>query len=358
MNKTKIPMGNALILIAVVTAMVLGASFGVNAIFTGRMKAFEKATPNAAMIAYMEKVENKDYTELYQQFKERTGSLSSEQDFITAMDEIYDGVQFDDIKFIKDDKTTEEQAGTYTVSSEGLKVSTLDLSRENDQWVVETRMDTAGDLSILIDAPKKAEITLNGVVLSDEYITDKEADSSLFDRFITNAPIPSVVRYQVDDLMSVPEITSEGHIVVRDAFDGRFHVGDQPTAEEQKEAEKVILAIAEAASRYATGDGTLRTLSSYFVGGSEFISKINTMDTRWYTAHNGVSFDNGQVFDLIRLNEEEMLGKVTFDYTVYSQRYGDRVYHCGYQIILSETNGTWKALDLTVNNDLHPENRK
>ena len=358
MNKTKIPMGNALVLILAAAAMIIAASFGVNAIFTGRMKAFEKATPAAALAAYMEKVENQDYTELYEQFKQRTGSLSSEQDFITAMNDLYEGINFDDIKFIKDDRTSEEQTGTYTVSSEGLKVSTLNLSRENDQWIVETKMDTAGDLSVIIEAPAGVEVKLNDVVLSDEYVIDKEADSALYDRFITNAPVPVVVRYQVDNLMSAPEITSEGHTVVRDAFDGRFYIGDQPTAEEQKEAEKIILAIAEAASRYATADGSLRTLASYFVGGSEFISKINTMDTRWYTVHNGVSFDNGEVFDLIRLNEEEMLGKVTFDYTVYSQRYGDRVYHVGYQLILSETNGTWKALDLTVNNDLHPANQK
>lgn len=66
----------------------------------------------------------------------------------------------------------------------------------------------------------------------------------------------------------------------------------------------------------------------------------------------GVKFENAEVLDLIQIGEHDLVGKVIFDYTVLSNTYGNRTYHCGYQIVLTHSSGSWKAIDLVVNNDL------
>ena len=55
----------------------------------------------------MKQIEKQDYTELYEQFQTRTGSLSSEADFSTAMNTIYSDVDFKDLSYVKDDKSAE-----------------------------------------------------------------------------------------------------------------------------------------------------------------------------------------------------------------------------------------------------------
>ena len=80
------------------------------------------------------------------------------------------------------------------------------------------------------------------------------------------------------------------------------------------------------------------------------------MDNQWYTSHAGVKFENTEVLDLIQIDDDDLVGKVIFDYTVLSNTYGNRTYHCGYQIVLTRSSGSWKAVDLVVNNDLNPTN--
>ena len=146
-KKQGIPTGTALAMIGLILVIVIGASAGVLALVNTKMSAYEKTTPNAALEAYMKQIEKQDYTELYEQFQTRTGSLSSEADFSTAMNTIYSDVDFKDLSYVKDDKSAEGYEGTYGVYSGGKKVSTLDLRKENETWRVETVMQSSGNLS-------------------------------------------------------------------------------------------------------------------------------------------------------------------------------------------------------------------
>ena len=355
-KKQGIPTGTALAMIGLILAIVIGASSGVLALVNGKMSAYEKTTPDAALQAYMKQIEKQDYTELYQQFQTRTGSLSSEADFTAAMNTIYGDVDFKDLNYVKDDKSAEGYEGTYGVYSKGRKVSTLNLRKENETWLVETVMQSSGNLSYLIDAPAEAQVKVNGILLGSDYVKETKVPAGTFDRYKTSSAAPTVTRYQISELMSQPEITAEGYVVVKDAYEERFYVGQAASGEIKSAGEKTMTAIAEAAARYATGDGGLGTLTGYFLSGSEFAAKIRTMDNQWYTGHAGVKFENAEVLDLIQIGEHDLVGKVIFDYTVLSNTYGNRTYHCGYQIVLTHSSGSWKAIDLVVNNDLNPAN--
>ena len=355
-KKQGIPTGTAMAMIGLILVIVIGASAGVLTLVNAKMSAYEKTTPNAALEAYMKKIEKQDYSELYEQFQTRTGSLSSEADFNATMNTIYGNVDFQDLSYVKDDKTAEGHEGTYGVYSDGKKVSTLNLRKENDAGQVETVMQSSGNLSYLIDAPAAAQVKVNGIVLGSDYVKETQVPAGTFDRYKTSSAAPSVTRYEISELMSEPEISADGYKVVKDAYEERFYVGSEATGEVKNAGEKTMIAIAEATARYATGDGGLGTLTGYFLTGSEFATKIRTMDNQWYTSHAGVKFENAEVIDLIQIDDDDLVGKVIFDYTVLSNTYGNRTYHCGYQIVLTRSSGSWKAVDLVVNNDLNPAN--
>ncbi|MCH1940335.1 NTF2-like N-terminal transpeptidase domain-containing protein [Holdemania massiliensis] len=355
-KKQGIPTGTAMAMIGLILVIVIGASAGVLTLVNAKMSAYEKTMPNAALEAYMKKIEKQDYSELYEQFQTRTGSLSSEADFNATMNTIYGNVDFQDLSYVKDDKTAEGHEGTYGVYSDGKKVSTLNLRKENDAWQVETIMQSSGNLSYLIDAPAAAQVKVNGILLGSDYVKETQVPAGTFDRYKTSSAAPSVTRYEISELMSEPEISADGYKVVKDAYEERFYVGSEAAGEVKNAGEKTMIAIAEAAARYATGDGSLGTLTGYFLTGSEFATKIRTMDNQWYTSHAGVKFENSEVIDLIQIDDDDLVGKVIFDYTVLSNTYGNRTYHCGYQIVLTRSSGNWKAVDLVVNNDLNPAN--
>lgn len=233
-KKQGIPTGTALAMIGLILAIVIGASAGVLALVNGKMSAYEKTTPDAALQAYMKQIEKQDYTELYQQFQTRTGSLSSEADFTAAMNTIYGDVDFKDLNYVKDDKSAEGYEGTYGVYSKGRKVSTLNLRKENETWLVETVMQSSGNLSYLIDAPAEAQVKVNGILLGSDYVKETKVPAGTFDRYKTSSAAPTVTRYQISELMSQPEITAEGYVVVKDAYEERFYVGQAASGEIKK----------------------------------------------------------------------------------------------------------------------------
>lgn len=354
-TKPGIPMKKALMMIGLIVVIVIAASAGVLAVVNGKMSAYEKTTPLAAFGSYMDKVEAQNYEPLYTQFQERTESLSSFEDFTKVMNEIYDGADFNDLSYVKEDKTTGTQEGTYAVYSGGKKLSVIDLSKnDSGQWSVETVMQSGGNLSFLIDVPEGAEVKVNGIALTDAYLKEKKIAAEAFWGVTDSSIAPVVNRYEITDMMSEPAITAEGYLVVKDALKDQYYIGKAPDALTQAAGEKLMLQISEAAARFATADGSLSTLTSNFISSCNFIKRIKTMDNQWYTGHSGVKFENGEVLNLIQLSDSDMIGQVVFDYTVLSNAYGNRTYHCGYQIVLTHTGGSWKAVDLIVNNDLNP----
>lgn len=354
MNKTqKIPTRQALMLLGTVLLVVLAASLGVLALVNSRMSAYEKTTPEAAVSTYLQQVQQRQFHDLYTAYQNRTGSLSSEDDFARAMEDL---AQADPDSLTTVYADNEDGTISCTVYSNNQSLALLTLRQQQQQWQVEVQLPEEENLSYLIDAPRQAQVLVNGIALDERYRKEDEVPSAAFERYSgSSITVPQVSRYEISDLMSPPEVSAEGYQVVMDALEPRFFIGTQPNEQQRQQLEETMRAIAEAAARFTTADGSLSALTRYFLNGSEFLSRIRTMDNQWFTGHAGVRFEQAEISDLILLSDTSAIGKITFDYTVESDVYEDRTYTCGYQITLVQNNGRWAAVDLVINNDLHPD---
>ena len=111
-------------------------------------------------------------------------------------------------------------------------------------------MQSSGNLSYLIDAPADAQVKVNGILLGSDYVKESNVPAGTYDRYKTSSAAPTVTRYEISELMSEPEITAEGYVVVKDAYEERFYVGKAASGDVKSAGEKTMTAIAEAAARY------------------------------------------------------------------------------------------------------------
>lgn len=345
----EISMKSAISILCMVLGVLLLSSLGVLSLVNGKLSSFEKNTPEGIFSSYMVKVSEQKYDQLYEEFQSRTQSLSSKEDFSQAIQEIYQDVNFDELSYVKENKTTSSMEGPYGVYGNGKKIATLNLVQENNKWQVETLIN-GGTLSYLVEIPSDATVQINGITLDETYLKESNVASAGYRHMTNQDNAPKVNRYEITNMMSAPTITLDGYTSMKDALEDQLYVGKVLTGDLKDSTEKLLLNIGKSASLFATSDGSLGTLTGYFINDCDFVKRIKTMDNQWFTTHSGHSFANETVTDVIQIADDSIIGNVNFDYTIESNTYGNRVYHVGYQISLLNVNGTWKAVDLIVNN--------
>lgn len=247
----------------------------------------------------------------------------------------------------------------YSVSSGELKFASFVLapSGEKDEAdydiyeLKDIELLLAGSRAVSIEAPGDASVYLNGILLTENEITDRqelEKDSRLPD----DIPAETVVVYEVKGLMEIPVVTAkdkQGRNIadIKNENDVFF---DVPKVYEETpfDVRERALAAGEALAAYMQLDAGFWKIGQYVDSSSDLYYELMTSAVNWADPHNGYSIENPSVTEYEVWSDTVYTCRVKFLHVLYNwggnfENYFDTTFY--YKL----ENGKWLIYDSRVN---------
>ncbi|MEG0393905.1 hypothetical protein [Anaerorhabdus sp.] len=312
----------------------------------------EAKLPESAISLYLKQIKNNDFNGIYENSLMIDPHLNSKEDYDQAIKDIYDDVNLDNLIYhVEKDPSDNLLYGLYDGN---VKVAVIKLVKgDNGKWLASTVFE--GDHSSIVEVPAGIIFKVNGIEVSNDYISNKSVTATNFSGLDDASDAPKVVRYDLNNLISEPVITVDnaGYGVIKDVLSNTYYVGKTSTDSDLKET---VLNAAKTCARYPTKDGTLGAISAITITGSDFYDRIKTMDNQWYAAHGTSQFSNENVLSIVQQDENSMITNVIFDYYIAAGS-TSKEYHIGYQISFLNVRGTWKIAGFAIDNELNPKTK-
>lgn len=338
-------------ILIIVLCICIGTAFAVVLGTKSSMAKKEAKLPESAISLYLKQVKSNDFSGIYENSLLIDNHLNSKEDYDQEIKNIYEGVNLDNLIY-QQDSTDDSLYGLYDGN---VKVATIKLIKSSTgKWLASTVFQA--DNSSIVEVPAGVTFKVNGLDVSNDYITDKNVTATNYDGLDDQSVAPKVVRYTLSNLISEPEITvdNSGYAVMKDVLSNTYFIGKTSST---SSLEETAINAAKTCAKYPTKDGTLGAIGAITITGSEFYDRIKTMDNQWYAAHGTSQFSNEEVLSLIQQDEDSMIANVIFDYYIASGS-TSKEYHIGYQISFINVNGTWKIGGFAIDNEMNPKTKK
>lgn len=312
----------------------------------------EAKLPESAISLYLKQIKNNDFNGIYENSLLIDPHLNSKEDYDQAIKNIYDGVSLD--KLIYQEEKSASDDLLYGLYDGNVKVAVIKLVKGTDgKWLASTVFQ--GDHSSIVEAPAGITFKVNGVEVTNDYISNKNVTATNFSGLDDQSDAPKVVRYELNNLISEPVITTDnsGYTTIKDALSNTYFIGKETT---DSDLEDTIINAGKTVARYPTKDGTLGAIGAITITGSDFYDRIKTMDNQWYAAHGTSQFSNEEVLSIVQQDENSMIANVIFDYYIASGS-TSKEYHIGYQISFLNVRGTWKIAGFAIDNEMNPKTK-
>ncbi|SJZ96039.1 hypothetical protein [Anaerorhabdus furcosa] len=312
----------------------------------------EAKLPESAISLYLKQIKNNDFNGIYENSLLIDPHLNSKEDYDQAIKNIYDGVSLD--KLIYQEEKSASDDLLYGLYDGNVKVAVIKLVKGTDgKWLASTVFQ--GDHSSIVEAPAGVIFKVNGVEVTNDYISNKNVTATNFSGLDDQSDAPKVVRYELNNLISEPVITTDnsGYTTIKDALSNTYFIGKETT---DSDLEETIINAGKTVARYPTKDGTLGAIGAITITGSDFYDRIKTMDNQWYAAHGTSQFSNEEVLSIVQQDENSMIANVIFDYYIASGS-TSKEYHIGYQISFLNVRGTWKIAGFAIDNEMNPKTK-
>lgn len=312
----------------------------------------EAKLPESAISLYLKQIKNNDFNGIYENSLLIDPHLNSKEDYDQAIKNIYDGVSLD--KLIYQEEKSASDDLLYGLYDGNVKVAVIKLVKGTDgKWLASTVFQ--GDHSSIVEAPAGVTFKVNGVEVTNDYISNKNVTATNFSGLDDQSDAPKVVRYELNNLISEPVITTDnsGYTTIKDALSNTYFIGKETT---DSDLEDTIINAGKTVARYPTKDGTLGAIGAITITGSDFYDRIKTMDNQWYAAHGTSQFSNEEVLSIVQQDENSMIANVIFDYYIASGS-TSKEYHIGYQISFLNVRGTWKIAGFAIDNEMNPKTK-
>ncbi len=323
----------------------------------GLLKDYDSSLPNNVMKGVIEK-----FT------PDSIGNLLEESDVELTDFEKIDIVE-ENLKetLSKGEVSFKRKAGEYTDSKPVFMITvekdiiakvSLEKTGENshgfDEWKlgnVSFSDAVKANNKVTIKAPQKAEITVNGVVVSEEYkkgedvlITESKNISEYTDEIYTR-------EYEITGLIQKPEIEAklQGVTLICEEKDGVYTFEfpeDNALLESQKEH---IEEINRHYGMYIINRGNLEKLKSFMIGkAKEYISDIPAVWAFLYGKTYTYEFKNMTVDNIKKYSDTCFSCNVYFDLYV-DWTTGNKTYETDMEYIFVNVDGEWLLADFIIN---------
>ncbi|MDY5252443.1 MAG: hypothetical protein SPH32_06840 [Erysipelotrichaceae bacterium] len=307
---------------------------------------YEMATPEGSMNIYFDNIQAGNYEKLYEESKEVFYQLNDYETYANYLENKYQGYDLDKVGYIKLAYSNHEYS-YYDVVINGDYISTLQIKQAEDKkrYYVRTNMN---DYSFTVEYfNEPTDVYINDVKINDAFLAAQDIESNLTEG--TNYPEPPMVdRYFFDNIIDTPTVTTSdpNSVVVNDLGGSAFYVGNKPSPENLAEYEELIKNAAMTYCKYITRDAMYYQIRQLLLPNTVFADALSTFENTWFTAHDSISFENVEVFEVMEF-EDGFIGSIKFDYIVEAHDVS-QTYSSIYQLTFKEQNGRYLVSNLKI----------
>ena len=251
-----------------------------------------------------------------------------------------------------------EEEGSYLLTADGEPFARLTIQAQGKKNLFGgqphqiTQVETTLPMTetFTITAPEEAQVTVNGVSLTQEDRAGEAAPLAAYDGLPDGYEPPRALTYRIGPLAGPPQISAQlaegGPCAVKVE-------GDQGTvtAPAGEELQAQIAPLAQEAShlyaRYITQDASFDQLTPYFLTGTSYYQQLSSFYNGWYISHDSYVFGETEVSQFLLYSPDHLSCDVTFDYQVIQ---GSKVHDfpSAYTLYFIRTQGGWKIANLAV----------
>ena len=221
--------------------------------------------------------------------------------------------------YVETDSSREDEPEYYIKTDDGVLVARLELKEDksvslpygNKAWEQESlEFFTAASYEVDVSAPETYTVYINGIEVTDTYLTGEIVPSELTQYVEPYAEIPGTANYLVKGLYKKPKVTAVDYLgneceCIYDIQNDKYIVGFIKDFEGREELEEFAIEFTSTFANYISQDAGNYALDKYFPSGSSALSYIKRNSSReLYTRHAGVSIHNEEVKDVIVYSEE------------------------------------------------------
>lgn len=204
---------------------------------------------------------------------------------------------------------------------------------------------------ITITAPSAAEVKINGIKISDSYITQKDVKFDPVRNVDAYVKTPTNVVYKVSGLITKPKITASlNGVDLEPKVDGKVCKINYPTDAALLESQKAMINnVNEAYGKYIINRGSLDTLNKYLVGtAKKNMSNIEAVWAFLYGKTYTYEFKNQKISDLVKYSDNCFSCNIYYDlYIKWAD--GDKTYDTSMTYTFVKTNSGWSLADFALN---------
>ncbi|MBR6094869.1 MAG: hypothetical protein IKP92_07615 [Lachnospiraceae bacterium] len=353
----------------------------VSAIFLGyvnrSLKKYEKSQSTFAMEEYFNGFkESLGRGELPEGFVSESASQFESAD--VKLNNLLSATNGRTLAYEKDANSYNTEEPVYDITADGEKVAEVTLTAVNPQvilgiltimdWEVKSaELEKTGDTQdYIINAPSGYKVTVNGVEVSDNYLTGNNANLKLFANASDYVTIPQMVEYKIPALSAQPTVTvtdeagtEHGCTLSGNTFTAAFGTESEMPSDLSAEA----LNIAETWSLFMTADlgGAkygLDKVRQYLIPDSFYdgLAKgwAGGIDITFTSAHTlqNPAFKNVEIGEYIRYTDDCFSCHIRFDKPMHLTRTGeDIVDSTSSTYLFVKYNGQWCLVDMVADTE-------
>ena len=251
-----------------------------------------------------------------------------------------------------------EEFPRYYISGNGYILGQVELRKDPNKfakykfpvWYVSNfEFYTEAQHSAIIEVPDNYSVSINGVALSDEYVTKKNIPLEAQDYYKDYATLPTMKRFKVENLYERPEITaydSQGS-EVEVTFNESTGVYEAPLGtylEDADDAKEFAIKLISDYTNYISGDVSDNALDNYFIPESDMLYLINSGTyRRFFNSHSKAEINNEKVTDFVVYNKDAVFVRVYLEQTLYFTASETGVNEIDLGVYLIRTDKGWKA---------------
>ncbi len=308
-------------------------------------------TSDLAVQRYVECLTKKDYASLYEDSLLIQSNYNEEDAYCLKLKEIFEDVDLSKLSYLE-----KMYYGTlrYELIYEDEKICSLSIQEvDHGKWVCATVFNDGTDY--VIESPIGVNPTVNGMVVDERFIKEKEVIASNFIGVHKDEEAPIVNQYVIENAFEEPRIGVVGDLMhaygsIKSVTSNTYYVGEIVNDEAYT---KMFEMYTKRLSGMPSREVSKVDVIEYIVEGSELQDRLKTVQTDWFTDYDESYYDSLEVGTIISQSPNTAIANTTFDYYTGSDEVS-RMWSGGYQLTLMKEEGIMKMASLGVNSELNP----
>lgn len=293
---------------------------------------------------------------LYDMQKIELSEFENKNHFITYMEKQYNGKEI----IYKEASSGLSEDKKYSVAADNVKFAEFTLSKtkepknpENTWYLNSLSTIYQKNESVAIKIYKGSKAFVNDIELADSYITTDDITTDSCKHVPEGVTGIMMREYKVDSLLLKPSVKvinrygNESTLVYDEK--NNIYVEEITYDEPTEDIIKLATDAAQTYAKYITLDASLNTLSKYFDSTSNTYKNIRVSEIKWYTAHIGYEFEDVELKEYYKYDENTFSIRYSCNHQVYRTRTDKHTFPLDLTLYFKNIKGNYYVYDMVSN---------